>query len=65
MNWIPVVIVVGCCAVLAFSMIRGGRLGQRWYGGGQSWTDRDTQGTPVEPTDNVRSHQWGGTTHED
>jgi hypothetical protein len=65
MVWIPVVLVLGFCAVLAVSMIRGGKLGQRWYTGGRSPNELDQQGFPVDRTDNVRSHQWGGTTHED
>jgi hypothetical protein len=65
MVWLPVAILFGFCAVLAVSMIRGGKLGERWYTGGRSRLERDAQGRPVEPTDNVRSPQWGGTTHDD
>lgn len=65
MVWLPVVILVGFTVVLTVSMIRGGRLGTRWYTGGRSWAENDALNRPVEPTDNVRSPQWGGTTHED
>lgn len=43
---------------LAVSMLRGGRLGDRWYYGRSSRTTRGKQGRPVEPTDNVRSREW-------
>ncbi len=51
-------VVLGFGAVLAVSMIRGGRLGTRWYYGGTSRTERGGQGRPVDPTNNVRSREW-------
>jgi len=59
------VLLLGFCAVLAASMIRGGKLGERWYTGGRSRAELDEQGRPADRTDNVRSHQWGGTTLDD
>ena len=62
MTWLPVVILVLVSVVITVSMLRGGRFGTSWYTGGRSWSDRDGDGRPVEPTGNVRSRQWGGTT---
>jgi hypothetical protein len=65
MRWLPVLLLFGFSAGLAVSMIRGGKLGERWYTGGRSRLDRDAEGHPIDRTDNVRSHQWGGTTLDD
>ena len=59
MEYLPVVAIVLISGGLTISLLRGGKIGMRWYMGNQSWNERDRQGTPVEPTDNVRSKQWG------
>ena len=61
MEWLPFIVLGAISVFITISLLTGGKFGRRWYSGGRSWNDRDAQGMPVEPGDNTRTKQWGGT----